>query len=363
MDNIEIAFTRYLDADGQVVGNLPEFAGDRELMRSLYAFMVQTRRFDNKGIALQRTGRIPTFPPALGQEASHVGLAAAMKTEDVLLPTYRDAASQFVRGMGLDKLLLLMGGDERGTDYDDTDGNRTKDFPQAIPIATQTTHAVGVAYAFKFRGEKKVAVTIIGDGGTSKGDFYEAMNFAGVWNVPVVFVIINNGWAISLPREKQTAAKTLAEKAVAAGIEGVQVDGNDIIAVYDVMSAALDKARSGGGPTVIEALTYRLTDHSTADDASKYRDPEIVSEKWKEEPIARFRTYLTANDLWSKEDEEALIDKLDSEMEAAVAAFEATPLPPPEAMFDYLYHEVPADLKDQRNDVVVAFADEGDDHA
>ena len=151
MTDIEIPFTRYIDADGQVVANLPEFAGDRELMRSLYAFMVQTRRFDKKGIALQRTGRIPTFPPALGQEASHVGLAAAMKTEDVLLPTYRDAASQFVRGMGLDKLLLLMGGDERGTDYDDVDGNRTSDFPQAIPIATQTAHAVGVAYAFKFR--------------------------------------------------------------------------------------------------------------------------------------------------------------------------------------------------------------------
>jgi 2-oxoisovalerate dehydrogenase E1 component alpha subunit len=363
MTDMEVSFTRYINADGQIVGNLPEFSGDRELMRSLYAFMVQTRRFDNKAIALQRTGRIPTYPPGLGQEATHVGLAAAMKTEDVLLPTYRDAASQFVRGMGLDKLLLLMGGDERGTDYDDTDGNRTNDFPQAIPIATQTAHAVGVAYAFKLREENKVAVTLIGDGGTSKGDFYEAMNFAGVWNVPVVFVVINNGWAISLPREKQTAAKTLAEKSVAAGIDGVQVDGNDIIAVYDVMSAALEKARSGNGPTVIEALTYRLTDHSTADDASKYRDPEIVSEKWKEEPIARFRTYLSTNDLWTKDDEEALINALDAEIEAAVAAFEATDLPPPEAMFDYLYEEVPADLKDQRQTVIAAFADEGENHA
>jgi pyruvate dehydrogenase E1 component alpha subunit len=228
----------------------------------------------------------------------------------------------------------------------------------ATPIATQTTHAVGVAYAFKLRQEKRVALTTIGDGGTSKGDFYEALNFAGVWQVPVIFMIINNGWAISMRRENQSAAETLAQKGVAAGIPGEQVDGNDVIAVHDVVARALAKARKGGGPTVIEALTYRLTDHSTADDASRYRDPDEVSVHWKDEPLVRLRTYLAGIGAWSKGDEENLINGIDREIDEAVAENATVEALPPESMFDNLFAELPADLKEHRDEVMANFSGE-----
>ncbi len=359
MNKHNIPYTRYLDPEGAVTSELPEFTKDMPKIIGLYRHMTIARRFDTKAIALQRTGRIPTFPPALGQEATHVGLAAAMTAEDVLLPTYRDASAMLVRGVTLEELFFIMGGDERGFDY----AGPLHDFPQATPIATQTAHASGVAYAMKLRGEKRVAVTIIGDGGSSKGDFYEAMNFAGVWEAPVVFVIINNGWAISLPRDKQSAAETLAQKGIAAGVPGEQVDGNDVIAVYDVVSKALDRARNGAGPSVIEAMTYRLTDHSTADDANRYRDADEVSEHWKSEPLLRIRNYLTEQNVWSKEDEETLLQEVDAEINDAVDRFEQSEPQPPESMFDYLYAEVPSDLAEQRLDVMQRHAGKGDPHA
>ena len=188
---------QYIDQDGGVAADLPEFARDSDQVIGLYRHMVRARRFDTKMIALQRTGRIPAYPPTLGQEATHVGLAAAMAPEDMMFPTYREAPAQLVRGVTLDEVILVMGGDERGNVY----SGPSHDFPPATPISTQTTHAVGAAYAFKLRDEKRAALATIGDGGTSRGDFYEALNFAGVWHAPVVFVIINNGWAISLPRK------------------------------------------------------------------------------------------------------------------------------------------------------------------
>ncbi|MBT3991983.1 MAG: pyruvate dehydrogenase (acetyl-transferring) E1 component subunit alpha [Rhodospirillaceae bacterium] len=357
-NDFNIPYTRYVDPEGVAISELPEFAKDTSRLIELYRHMTVARRFDTKAIALQRTGRIPTFPPALGQEATHVGLAAAMAVEDVLLPTYRDASAMLVRGVTLEELFFIMGGDERGFDY----AGPVHDFPQATPIATQTAHAAGVAYAMKLRGEKNVAVTIIGDGGSSKGDFYEAMNFAGVWEAPVVFVVINNGWAISLPREKQSAAETLAQKGIAAGIPGEQVDGNDVIAVTEVVGRALERARKGEGPSVIEALTYRLTDHSTADDANRYRDADEVSEHWKAEPLLRMRNYLTAQELWSKEDEESLLVEVDAEINAAVDKFDQSDPQPPESMFDYLYAEVPADLAEQRQDAMARHASKGGAH-
>jgi 2-oxoisovalerate dehydrogenase E1 component alpha subunit len=359
MTDLNIPYTRYLDPQGKVISDLPTFAKDNAKLIELYRQMTIARRFDTKAIALQRTGRIPTFPPALGQEACHVGLAAAMAPEDVLLPTYRDASAMLVRGVTLEELFFIMGGDERGFDY----AGPIHDFPQATPIATQTAHAVGVAYAMKLRGEKRAALTIIGDGGSSKGDFYEAMNFAGVWEVPVVFVIINNGWAISLPRESQSAAETLAQKGIAAGIPGEQVDGNDVTAVYDVVERALERARNGGGASVIEAITYRLTDHSTADDANRYRDAEEVSEHWKAEPLIRIRSYLTEQQAWSKENEENLLVEVDAEINAAVEKFDQSDPPPPEGMFDYLYAEVPNDLAEQRSDVIKRYSGKGASHA
>ena len=265
--------------------------------------MVRARTFDQKAISLQRTGRLGTYASCLGQEAVGVGVAAAMVPDDVLLPSFREHAAQMLRGVALTELLLYWGGDERGSDF----AGPREDFPVCIPVGTHVPHAVGVALAFRLRGEARVAVCIFGDGATSRGDVYEAMNMAGVRNLPVVFVINNNQWAISVPRGKQTATTTLAQKALAAGFAGEQVDGNDVVAVRARVGAALDKARQGGGPHLIEALSYRLSDHTTADDASRYRSDEEVSAHWKEEPITRLRTYLSEAEHWTKADEEAMI--------------------------------------------------------
>ena len=212
----EIRHRQCLDASGALVGEPPAFARDSETMIALYRAMTLTRIFDAKAIALQRTGQLGTYPSCAGQEAVGIGYASAMTAEDVMFITYREQAAQIWRGVTLTELLQFWGGDERGCDYS---GPR-EDFPPAVPIASQATHAAGVATAFKLRNESRVAVCALGDGATSKGDFYEAVNLAGVWRLPVVFVVINNYWAISMPREKQTATETLAQKAIAGGIPG-----------------------------------------------------------------------------------------------------------------------------------------------
>jgi pyruvate dehydrogenase E1 component alpha subunit len=263
--SFEIHYTQFLDASGKAVAELPEFARDPEALVALYRAMVLTRRFDAKAIALQRTGRLGTYASSLGQEAVTVGLAAAMLPEDVLLPTYRESGAQLWRGVKLEELLLYWGGDERGSDF----AGPRADFPVSVPIASQCLHAVGVAYAKMIKREPGAAVCVCGDGATSNGAFYEAINYAGVWRVPAVFVVNNNQWAISLPRSAQSAAATLAQKAIAAGIPGCQVDGNDVIAVRDAVEHGLSRARGGEGPCVVVALTYRMTDHTTADDAGR----------------------------------------------------------------------------------------------
>ena len=340
----EISYSRFLDPEGKAVETLPDFARDRETLVTLYRWMVLTRTFDTKAIALQRTGRLGTYASTIGQEAVNVGLAHAMKPEDVLLPSFREHGAQLVRGVTLKELFQYWGGDERGSDF----AGPRDDFPVCIPVGTHAPHAAGVALAFKLREEKRVAVCVFGDGATSKGDVYESMNVAGAWTLPAVFVAINNQWAISVPRAAQTAAETLAQKAIAAGIEGRQVDGNDVIAVRQAVGQALDKARSGGGPTLIEALTYRLGDHTTVDDASRYRDDEEVGRHWKEEPIARLRVYLTEAHNWARKEEESLIETCAAEVEAATEEYLTEPPQPPEAMFDYTYAEPPREIGDQR---------------
>jgi pyruvate dehydrogenase E1 component alpha subunit len=281
----EIHHRRFVGADGKPGADLPVFARDREIITGLYRWMVLTRAFDTRAIALQRTGRLGTYASSAGQEAVVVGVAEAMAPDDVLLPSFREHGAQLVRGVTMVELLLYWGGDERGSDF----AGPRRDFPVCIPVGGHAPHAAGVALAFKLRGEKRAAVAIVGDGATSKGDVYEAMNLAGAWALPVIFVVNNNQWAT---RAAQTSAETLAQKAVAAGFEGLQVDGNDVVAVRQAMADALDKAHAGGGPTLIEALTYRLGDHTTVDDASRYRDDEEVGRHWKEEPIARTRAFL-----------------------------------------------------------------------
>lgn len=341
----QIEHIRFLDPQGESVQALPEFAHDREVLISLYRAMMLTRVFDAKAIALQRIGKIGTFASSLGQEAVDVGAASAMRTEDVLLPSYRDHGAQLLRGVTMTEILLCWSGDERGNNY----AVARNDFPNCVPIAGQVCHAAGVAYAMKLRREARVAVCIFGDGATSKGDFYEAMNIAGAWGLPLVMLINNNQWAISVPRSAQTAATTLAQKAIAAGIEGRQVDGNDIIAVHQVTREALDKARRGDGPTLIEALSYRLGDHTTADDASRYRDAASLQEQWRQEPLARLRAYLARIGAWDKEREEQLARECADRVAQAVESFLAVAPPGPEEMFDHLYAVLPAALREQRD--------------
>jgi pyruvate dehydrogenase E1 component alpha subunit len=346
--NFVISHTAFINPKGEALQALPGFAEDNAALVAMYRAMVLTRLFDRKAIALQRTGQLGTFASALGQEAIGVGLASAMRPEDVLLPSYRDHAAQLVRGVSMKEVLLYWGGDERGNDF----AVPRHDFPNCIPIASQAPHAAGVAYACKLRREPRVAVCMLGDGGTSKGDFYEGMNLAGVWQAPLVIIISNNQWAISLPRSAQSAAPTLAQKAIAAGIEGQQVDGNDVIAMRHVAQQALDKARRGDGPSVIEAISYRLSDHTTADDATRYRDAAAVQQQWMLEPILRLRNYLVSVEAWDKDQEQRLHNECAALVEQAVEAFLATPAPSADAMFDHLYAALPRALWPQRTMVL-----------
>jgi pyruvate dehydrogenase E1 component alpha subunit len=300
-----------------------------------------------KAVSLQRTGRLGTYATSLGQEAVGVGIASAMRPEDVLLPSYRDNAALLLRGVKLEEILLFWGGDERGNHWS---GPR-HDFPFCIPVGSQAPHAAGVAFAFKYRKEARVAVCILGDGATSKGDVFEAMNFSGVWKLPVVFVVNNNQWAISVPLRRQTASQTLAQKAIAAGFSGEQVDGNDVIAVRAAVDTAMAMARAGEGPYLIEAVTYRLGDHTTADDASRYRSADEVQEHWKEEPLARLRAYLVKCFSWNKAQEEEVTSECNQRVDAAIERYLKTAPRAPETMFDHLYAKLPSIYARQRKEI------------
>jgi 2-oxoisovalerate dehydrogenase E1 component alpha subunit len=343
----EVRRRSYLAPDGSVQRRLPSFVSDTNLLLSLYRGMVLTRTFDLKAVSLQRTGRLGTYAVSLGQEAVSVGIASAMRDEDVVLPSYRDNGALLWRGMKMEEILLFWGGDERGN----LSSNPAHDFPCCIPVGSQAPHAAGVAYAFKFRKEPRVAVCLFGDGATSKGDVWEAMNFAGVWKLPVVFVATNNQWAISVPLRLQTASETLAQKSIAAGFSGEQVDGNDVIAVRAAAKDAIEHARTGKGPVFIEAVTYRLSDHTTADNAARYRPPEEVQARWREEPIARLRAYLVNQKAWGKTEEEQLAAECHQRVEEAVERYLAVGPRAPETMFDHLYAELPKAYVSQRDEL------------
>lgn len=343
----EVRHRNYLAPDGSINRPLPAFASDAKLLVALYEAMVLLRIFDRKAVALQRTGRLGTYAVSLGQEAVSVGTASAMRAEDVLLPSYRDNGALIWRGVRLEDILLFWGGDERGNQFT----GPVQDFPFCVPVGSQAPHAAGVAYAFKLRREPRVAVCMFGDGATSKGDVYEAMNFAGVHKLPVVFVATNNQWAISVPLRLQTGSETLAQKAIAAGFIGEQVDGNDVVAVRAAAEEAIAAARDGKGPRFIEAVTYRLGDHTTSDDASRYRSAEEVQAHWKEEPIARLRAFLVDQKMWSKAEEERLAAECHERIETAVERYLATAPRRPETMFDHLYGELPAAYVAQRREL------------
>src|SRR5437868_9952201 len=279
-----------LDPEGNLVGEMPKLSAER--MLSLYRFMQLGRAFSNKIIALQRQGRATTFGSLAGQEATAVGLAAPLQPQDWLTTSYREIASLLVRGVPLATLVYSF----RGFTPENFP-RETHCLPVQIVIGTQMLHAVGLAMAAKIAGDPAVAVGVCGDGATSEGDFNEALNFAGVFQAPVVLVVQNNGWAISVPRHKQSAAPTLASRGAGFGLPSVLVDGNDILAVYAVMQQAVERARSGQGPTLVETLTYRIGAHTTADDPTRYRSPEEV-EFWRtKDPLVRFQRSLMSRDL------------------------------------------------------------------
>jgi pyruvate dehydrogenase E1 component alpha subunit len=341
----KIEYKRILDPTGALVADPPEFATDHAEVRRMYRAMVRERLFDAKAVNLQRTGQLGTYASSLGHEATHIGVGAAMRPEDVLAPVYREIGTQMWRGVTMTEILTYWGGDERGNDF----AHARHDFAWCVPIATQTLHAAGAAMAFKVLGEPRCAVAYIGDGGTSEGAFYEALNLAGARGLPVVFVIVNNGWAISVPVAEQTASRTLAQKAVAAGIPGIQVDGNDVFAVRETLAAALEIARRGDGPTLIETLTYRLSDHTTADDSGRYRNPDEVREAWAFDPLLRVRDYLVRAAAWSAADEQAWTHECARDIDAAVNEYLKGSKPSTDAMFDHLFAGMPRHLIEQRD--------------
>lgn len=314
---------------------------DINIIKNLYRIMLQVRLFDAKAVALQRTGQLGTFPSSLGQEALGAGIGLALQASDVFVTYYRDYAVQLLRGVTMSEILSYWGGSESGNHYQSLIAQQ--DLPVCIPIASQCLHAAGIATAIKLRKEKRAVLVTCGDGATSQGDFYETINIAGAWNLPLVIVINNNQWAISVPRSQQSGARTLAQKGIAGGISAEQVNGNDAPAVYTRVSLALENARQGKGPTLIEALTYRLCDHTTADDASRYRSKTELENAKQHDPLDKLKKYLFAQQAWSVQAENDLREQYLQEIDLAVKHYLATPPEPIENMFKFHYGEYQPD--------------------
>ncbi|MFI5412542.1 MAG: pyruvate dehydrogenase (acetyl-transferring) E1 component subunit alpha [Candidatus Micrarchaeales archaeon] len=324
----------------------PSDVNDAKIIE-MYKWMSFARALDAKSLSLQRQGRAVTYAPILGQEATQIGSAMAMGEKDFFVPNFRQHGVFLVRGLSLEAFFIYWKGYEEGS----TVGKGVNAVPYIIPVATQLPHAVGIAYAQKYKGTGGTVVTYVGDGGTSEGNFYEAMNFAGVMKVPMVLIIENNGWAISVPRAKQTAAQTLAQKAIAAGIPCMQVDGNDVIAVYKATKEAISRANEG--PTVIECLTYRMSMHTTADDPTKYRtDDEVAIWKGKD-PLIRIKAYLTKKNLWSDVLEKEMADAQLKQIDDAVEKAEQFK-PDPKSIFENVYSFMPDVLKEEEDAAVAA---------
>ncbi|MCC6346228.1 MAG: pyruvate dehydrogenase (acetyl-transferring) E1 component subunit alpha [Nitrospirales bacterium] len=307
-----------------------------EEIRKMYASLVLARTFDQRALHLQREGRIGTYASILGQEAAQVGSAFALGKSDWVFPSFRETGVYLTMGYPPHQLFQYWGGDERGM----VSPQGLNIFPISIPVGTHIPHAVGAAMAAKYRKDPIAVAAYFGDGGTSKGDFHEGFTMAGVFKSPVVFLCQNNQWAISVPRERQTAAKTLAQKAYAYGFEGIQVDGNDIFAVYKACRDAFGKARSGGGPTFIECVTYRMSHHTTADDATRYRQESEV-EAWKErDPLLRLKRYMEKQGLWTEQYRQETEEGAKRTVDGAVRTAEALPPPHPEEMILSTYAEL-----------------------
>jgi len=333
-----------LNEEGEVVneGAMPDLTDEQlqELMRR----MVFTRILDQRSISLNRQGRLGFYAPTAGQEASQIASHFALEKEDFILPGYRDVPQLIWHGLPLHQAFLWSRGHYMGGQFPDG----LNALPPQIIIGAQYVQAAGVALGMKKNGTKAVAVTYTGDGGTSQGDFYEGINFAGAYNAPAIFIVQNNGFAISTPREKQTAAKTLAQKAVAAGIPGIQVDGMDPLAVYKVVKEARERAINGEGPTLIETLTYRYGPHTmSGDDPTRYRSKELDNEWVKKDPLVRFRKFLENKGLWNEEMENKTIEEAKAAIQEAIKKADQAPKQKVTDLISLMGTDLPYNLKEQ----------------
>jgi len=347
LKEFKVEYLQILDEGGNCDEQLmPKLSGEE--IKKLYEMLILIRVFDQKAFNMQRQGRLGTYIQFKGQEASQVGSAYALQDNDFIFPMYRNSGLLIARKHPIVQVLQYWGGDERGLKSPDNVNN----FPISIPVGTQMIHATGAAWAAKLKGTKQVAATYFGDGATSKGDFHEAMNFAGVYGLPVVFICENNQFAISVPRNKQTHSETIAQKAIAYGIEGIQVDGMDIFAVYKATKDAVDKARAGKGPTLIECNTYRLCDHSTSDDASRYRTKEEFDAWLKKDSIERLEKYMRKKGLLDDSYRQKVLEQSQQTVEKAVTEFEKLPAPDPKDIFRYVYAEMTPQQKEEMEDIL-----------
>jgi pyruvate dehydrogenase E1 component subunit alpha len=340
-----------LTPDGDVVGETPLAIDD---VRRLYRAMVAARLYDHKGTALQKQGRLATYAPLEGQEAAQIGSAAALHRNDWMVASYRDAAAMWFHGYPWQLLLLGRMGDERG-------GSPPEDvpiLPPSITVGAHMLHAVGLAWAAQLQGEDRIAITYFGDGATSEGDFHEAMNFAGVYRIPVLFLCQNNQYAISLRRDRQTASESIAVKAEGYGMPGVLVDGNDLLAVYRATAEAVGRARAGGGPTLIEAVTYRLGPHTTSDDPTRYRSSEEEAEWRQRDPLERVRRYLTHEGVWDEGWQREMEEEEGAAIESAVEAAEAVPPLTAGGIFEGMFAEMTPQLREQQRELLESRVEE-----
>lgn len=349
-----IDYLSILDEDGNLDTQLePEIAAEIHL--KLFRSMLLGRRFDERMLDLQRQGRIGTFPPIKGQEAAQIGSVAVLRDSDWLVPSFRETAAEIMRGRSLESILLYYNGFNEGTVIPEGQ----KDLPLSVPVASQVLHAVGLGWAAKYRRTDEVAMTFFGDGATSEGDFHEGLNCAAVYQVPVVFVCQNNQWAISVPLARQTHSETLAQKALAYGMPGLQVDGNDILAVYAATKEAVDRARNGGGPTLIECVTYRIMMHTTSDDPKKYRSEEEVELWRRRDPFIRYRNYLVKKSILPEIRLPVLEEEIKQQIQTAIDRAEKRmkELGDPLDMFDHLYAEILPHLRRQKETLAAELAD------